>query len=150
MLSCWPNMLCYFVFHYFFSFFFFHGSLFWVRDFELLVFSLSPSLALPTLHNNNNNNNNNDNINSGKFIVYIYLIRSPSRRSDAATNKQYLISSGITHVLNAAENLKKGPAPVKTGSEFYKVTVICCLLNGKKHIDLNIQMLLLIYGFYWK
>ena len=41
--------------------------------------------------------------------------------SDAATNKHYLLGSGITHVLNAAANVKKGPAPVKTGHEFYEV-----------------------------
>ncbi|KAL7648028.1 UNVERIFIED_CONTAM: hypothetical protein RMT77_001645 [Armadillidium vulgare] len=38
---------------------------------------------------------------------------------DAATNVAYLQRHGITHVLNAADN-KTGPAPVKTGPDFYK------------------------------
>lgn len=53
---------------------------------------------------------------------------------DAAMNKQYLQRSGITHVLNAAANVKIGPAPVKTGQEFYKDTSI--VYQGLDLIDL--------------
>lgn len=40
--------------------------------------------------------------------------------SDAAMNESYLLKNRITHVLNAAGNAH-GPAPVKTGPNFYKV-----------------------------
>ncbi|XP_018013857.1 dual specificity phosphatase 29 isoform X2 [Hyalella azteca] len=53
---------------------------------------------------------------------------------DAAMNKQYLLRSGVTHVLNAAANLKMGPAPVKTGDEFYKDTPL--IYKGLDLIDL--------------
>ncbi|XP_071525971.1 dual specificity protein phosphatase 3 isoform X2 [Panulirus ornatus] len=38
---------------------------------------------------------------------------------DAAMNEQYLLRHGITHIVNAADN-SCGPAPVKTGPNFYK------------------------------
>ncbi|KAF2360806.1 Dual specificity phosphatase catalytic domain [Trinorchestia longiramus] len=53
---------------------------------------------------------------------------------DAAMNKQYLLRNGVTHVLNAAANLKMGPAPVKTGEEFYKDTPL--IYKGLDLIDL--------------
>jgi len=39
---------------------------------------------------------------------------------DAALNKAYLVGAGVTHVLNAAANLTRGPAPVRTGAEYYQ------------------------------
>lgn len=48
--------------------------------------------------------------------------------SDAAMNESYLLKNRITHVLNAAGNIN-GPAPVKTGQNFYKVRQLMFLIN---------------------
>ncbi|KAG7153895.1 dual specificity protein phosphatase 3-like [Homarus americanus] len=52
---------------------------------------------------------------------------------DAAMNEQYLLRHGITHVVNAADN-SSGPAPVKTGPNYYKDPSITYL--GLDLIDL--------------
>ncbi|XP_050727595.1 dual specificity protein phosphatase 3-like [Eriocheir sinensis] len=49
---------------------------------------------------------------------------------DAAMNESYLLKNRITHVLNAAGNAH-GPAPVKTGPNFYKSPSI-------KYLGLNL------------
>ncbi|XP_069944651.1 dual specificity protein phosphatase 3-like isoform X2 [Cherax quadricarinatus] len=59
---------------------------------------------------------------------------------DAAMNEQYLLRHGITHIVNAANN-SAGPAPVKTGSTYYKDPSITYI--GLDLIDLpfiNISM----------
>ncbi|XP_076044038.1 dual specificity protein phosphatase 13A-like isoform X2 [Oratosquilla oratoria] len=53
---------------------------------------------------------------------------------DAAMNKQYLLRHGITHIVNAAGNLKGGPAAVRTGPDFYKDTPLKYI--GLELIDL--------------
>ncbi|XP_027232490.1 dual specificity protein phosphatase 3 isoform X1 [Penaeus vannamei] len=52
---------------------------------------------------------------------------------DAAMNEQYLLRHGITYILNAAGNTC-GPAPVKTGPDYYKDPSIVYL--GLNLIDL--------------
>jgi len=53
---------------------------------------------------------------------------------DAAMNEKYLVSNGITHVLNCAYNYRGGPACVKTGPDYYKDPSIT--FHGLELIDL--------------
>lgn len=51
--------------------------------------------------------------------------------SDAAMNEQYLLRHGITYILNAAGNTC-GPAPVKTGPDYYKVRIAVEISSAKE------------------